>query len=97
MSAASQAAGLAALEDYEWMEANAQKIRATRARLTDELIRLGFSVPPSQSNFVLAEWTGTPPARRIFEALREMSQLDELEWMKEVAEGGLDGQVDGTS
>ena len=28
-------------------------------------------------------------ARRTFEALREMSQLDELEWMREVAEQGL--------
>ncbi|MDP3773434.1 MAG: HypC/HybG/HupF family hydrogenase formation chaperone [Gemmatimonadales bacterium] len=28
-------------------------------------------------------------ARRTFEALREMSQLDELEWMREVAERGL--------
>jgi len=28
-------------------------------------------------------------ARRTFEALREMSQLDELEWMREVAEQSL--------
>jgi hydrogenase expression/formation protein HypC len=28
-------------------------------------------------------------ARRTFEALAEMSQLDELEWMKEVAENSL--------
>jgi hydrogenase expression/formation protein HypC len=30
-------------------------------------------------------------ARRTFEALREMSQLDELDWMRESAEQGLDG------
>jgi len=30
-------------------------------------------------------------ARRTFEALREMSQLDELDWMREVAEQGLEG------
>ena len=30
-------------------------------------------------------------ARRTFEALREMSQLDELDWMREVAEQGLAG------
>jgi hydrogenase expression/formation protein HypC len=29
-------------------------------------------------------------ARRTFEALREMSQLDELDWMREVAERSLD-------
>jgi hydrogenase expression/formation protein HypC len=28
-------------------------------------------------------------ARRTYEALRAMSQLDELEWMREVAERGL--------
>ena len=33
-------------------------------------------------------------ARRTFEALREMSQLDELEWMREVAEQSL-AQVPG--
>lgn len=27
-------------------------------------------------------------ARRTYDALREMSQLEELEWMREVAEGG---------
>ena len=71
MSAASQAAGLAALDDKAWMEANVAKVRATRAHLSDELIRMGFAVPPSQSNFVLAQWNGTPNARRIFESLRE--------------------------
>jgi hydrogenase expression/formation protein HypC len=30
-------------------------------------------------------------ARRTFEALREMSQLDELDWLREVAQQELDG------
>ena len=30
-----------------------------------------------------------PEARRTFEALREMSQLEELDWMREVAEQSL--------
>jgi hydrogenase expression/formation protein HypC len=30
-----------------------------------------------------------PEARRTFEALKEMSQLDELDWMREVAERSL--------
>jgi len=34
-------------------------------------------------------------ARRTFEALQEMSQLDELEWMKDVAEKSLDGMSGG--
>lgn len=33
-------------------------------------------------------------ARRTFELLREMSQLDELEWMQEVAERSLEGAGD---
>jgi hydrogenase expression/formation protein HypC len=36
-------------------------------------------------------------AKRTFEILAEMSQLDELEWIKEVAERGLDNQVDGST
>jgi hydrogenase expression/formation protein HypC len=31
-------------------------------------------------------------ARRTFEVLREMSQLDELDWMAEVADASLSGQ-----
>jgi hydrogenase expression/formation protein HypC len=30
-------------------------------------------------------------ARRTYEALKEMSQLDELEWMREAADAGLAG------
>jgi hydrogenase expression/formation protein HypC len=32
-------------------------------------------------------------ARRTFEALRELSQLDELDWIREVAERSLDGEA----
>jgi len=35
-------------------------------------------------------------ARRTYELLKEMSQLDELDWMEEVAEQGL-GQLDETT
>lgn len=34
-------------------------------------------------------------ARRTFEALKEMSQLEELEWMKEVAEQSLASPTEG--
>lgn len=36
-------------------------------------------------------------ARRTFEALKEMSQLDELEWMREAAEQGLAGLEEGAT
>jgi len=48
----------AALDDYAWMEANVARIRATRAHLTARLRELGFEVPPSEANFVLARRRG---------------------------------------
>lgn len=71
MDTVSQAAGLAAIEDYAHMEQNVAKVRATRARLMGDLHRLGFAAGASQANFVLARWTGVPSALEIFEALRE--------------------------
>ena len=71
LNAYSQAAALAALADYAHMEANAAKIRATRERLTTALRQMGFTVPSSQSNFVLAQWNGTPSAEEIYLALKE--------------------------
>lgn len=49
------AGATAALLDQEWMLANRAKIIATRTRLTAALERLGFTVVPSQANFVWAE------------------------------------------
>ena len=66
----SQIAGAAAMEDCDAMRANATKVCATRARLIAALRGLGFEVPQSQSNFVLAQWAGTPDAATIFEQLR---------------------------
>lgn len=71
LNAVSQTAACAALSDYETMQSNSARIRATRARLTQSLVELGFHVPPSQANFILAVWNGAPPAREIFEQLRE--------------------------
>jgi histidinol-phosphate aminotransferase len=73
LNAVSQAVGLAAMQDYDWMRANVAKVRATRERLRDALAGMGFRVPASQSNFLFARWDGTPPAKAIFEALRVRS------------------------
>jgi histidinol-phosphate aminotransferase len=73
LNAVSQAIGSAAIDDYAHMEKNVAKVRATRARLTDALAGMGFEVPPSQANFVLAQWKGIPSVREIFAALRERS------------------------
>ncbi len=71
INAFSQAAAVAAMGDYAHMEANVAKVRATRRRLIEGLQALGFTVPESQANFVLAEWDRAPSAKEIFQRLRE--------------------------
>jgi histidinol-phosphate aminotransferase len=52
------------------------KIRRTRQRLTGELESLGFDVPPSQANFVLASPAGYPlRAAEIYARLKERKIL----------------------
>ena len=50
--AISIAAATAAIEDQEWMLANRAKIVATRNRLAKRLPAFGFSVTPSEANFL---------------------------------------------
>lgn len=71
LNAATQAAGLAAMHDYDHMLASSAKVRATRQRLTEALNGLGFVVPPSQANFVLARWSGSPNTAALFQQLRD--------------------------
>ena len=70
----SLAAGVAALEDGEWMRENAARIRRTRQRLVDELVSRGFDVVPSQANFVWATHPDGEHGRR-FEALKAQRVL----------------------
>lgn len=68
----SQVAASAALDDYEYMRSNVEKIKCTRDRLTAELTTLGFDVLPSQANFVLATPSEYPlSARDVYAQLRE--------------------------
>ncbi len=46
--------GMAALSDLAWMQANVDRIRETRARLTAELRTRGWQVCDSQTNFLFA-------------------------------------------
>jgi len=48
-----QVAAHATLDDLPYYQANFQRVQATRARLGEELVRLGFDVFPSQTNFLL--------------------------------------------
>ena len=49
------AAATAAIKDQDYFEGNVSKVKEERERLTKELRGLGFAVPKSFSNFVLAE------------------------------------------
>jgi histidinol-phosphate aminotransferase len=52
------AAGAAALDDAAWMRRNVERVRKTRAETERKLRALGFEVPPSEANFVLARMPG---------------------------------------
>jgi len=45
----------AAIKNQEYLKANVEKVKKERARLTKELAGLGFDVPQSYTNFVLAK------------------------------------------
>jgi len=64
-----QHAALAAVEDVGVMEDNAARVVATRERLAARLGALGFSVCPSQANFLFVEPPGMS-AKKMFDALR---------------------------
>jgi len=50
-----QIAAEATLDDFDYYRANFLKIIFTREKLSRELLKLGFRVLPSQTNFILAE------------------------------------------
>lgn len=95
--ALSQAAGVAALEDQDYLGQTRSKVLATRRRLTAALRDLGYSVPDSEANFVWA--TGGPPAEETFERLKERRVLVRLMRYQGYPAGlrisiGTDGEID---
>ena len=69
VGAIAAAAGAAALADQAHMIANAEKVKASRTRLAEQLSQLGYKVWPSESNFLLAR----PPAgdaERMYQLLK---------------------------
>ena len=74
MDALSQELALAALSDTGHMRANTRRIRSTRERLTEALAGLGYTVYPSETNFVWAK-PPTMPAEEVFRRLREQGIL----------------------
>jgi histidinol-phosphate aminotransferase len=61
--------GVAAMNDQAWMSANVEKVKASRAELARALGEMGFTLLPSQANFILAR----PPqgdAGRLYQELK---------------------------
>jgi histidinol-phosphate aminotransferase len=52
------AGGAAALSDSAWMRRNVERVKKTRATVEVRLRKMGFEVPPSESNFILARMPG---------------------------------------
>ena len=64
------AAASAALDDQAYARDCWAKVRDERRRLFDALTRRGFSVLPSQANFVLATMPAGAPAQPLYDALK---------------------------
>ncbi len=83
-----QVAALATLDDLPYYRANLKKIVATRQWLARELGALGFTVLPSQSNFLLArppkssaeDWFGKLRERKIL--VRWFGQPSIRDWLR---------------
>jgi histidinol-phosphate aminotransferase len=72
-----QAVGLAALtpESLETVHKNVKKIRFERDGLTEALRNMGFSVPDSHANFVLATRASNPSAESLYKNLKNKGVL----------------------
>jgi len=69
LDAVSQALALAALQDVDYMKANVARIRGTRDRLSVALEEKGYTVYPSETNFVWVRPRGIE-ARELFAELK---------------------------
>jgi histidinol-phosphate aminotransferase len=67
--ALSIAGATAAIDDQAWRLENRAKILATRQRLAAALRELGFSLPPSQANFLWCTRAGQP-LKPVYERLK---------------------------
>jgi histidinol-phosphate aminotransferase len=63
--------GKASLEDEAYFQKNLDKVTTTRARVKEELEKRGFTVLPSQTNFLFAKKDGVS-GQELFEKLRSM-------------------------
>ena len=75
VSRLSQVGAEATLDDWDYFQQNVRKICATRHRVTDALVKLGFFVYPSHTNFLFARPPAPVTAKQWFEKLRERNIL----------------------
>ncbi|HYB98022.1 MAG TPA: histidinol-phosphate transaminase [Candidatus Limnocylindrales bacterium] len=93
------AAGVAALEDYDWMRSNVARVRATRARVTARLRAAGYGVRDSSANFLWIDCSAHGGGKAIYERLRQASVLVRFFDQEGLREGirisiGTDDQMD---
>ncbi|HEY9908950.1 MAG TPA: histidinol-phosphate transaminase [Thermosynechococcaceae cyanobacterium] len=74
IDAIATAVGTAAMQDQDYKNACAEKVKASRSQLTIDLKNLGFTVLPSQGNFVLATPIGHD-AEKLYFALKDRGIL----------------------
>lgn len=70
VDAVAQTVALAAVRDQRWMKSNVAKVIAERERLTAELVRRGWNVMPSESNFLFAKPPRPQRASAVFAHLK---------------------------
>jgi len=70
----SMVAACSALQDLAWMQRNAERIKRSRQQLTNALLKLGYEVYPSHTNFVLARKVGRNQ-RIVYEGLKQQNIL----------------------
>ncbi|MCG3149196.1 MAG: Histidinol-phosphate aminotransferase [Verrucomicrobiae bacterium] len=71
----SQVGAEAALDNWAYYEANVRQVCGTRDRVTAALVKRGFVVLPSQTNFIFAKPPAPVTAKRWFDGLRERKVL----------------------
>ena len=92
------AGATAAIDDQLWLQENRAKIIVTRERMTEQLGQLGFSVVPSQANFLWCTHDERP-VRPIYEELKShrvlVRYMDYADWGDGLRISvGTDQQVD---
>ena len=69
------AAPTAAIEDQDYAKSTWQKVISERTRLSSELRKLGFAMPDSHSNFLLATVPAGKGAKALYESLKSRGIL----------------------